>query len=139
MFVNYVIFQQVFMATRSYCYLKCAKNSCSCINILVKMSSKPQQKPFNIGSSPPEVFYTKEILKTLVEKQLCRSLLFHKITGSEAVTWRCSAKKVFLKIGKIHLCQRLKLEAMGLQSFQKRLQQRCFLVNFARFPRNLIS
>ena len=32
---------------------------------IVKMSSKPQQKPFVIGSSPPKVFYNKEILKKL--------------------------------------------------------------------------
>ena len=60
------------------------------------MSSKPQQKPFKIGSSPPEVFYSKEILKNFVKfigKHLCWSLLFHKVTSSEAVTWRCSVKK----------------------------------------------
>ena len=64
------------------------------------MSSKPQQKPFKIGSSPPELFYNKEILKILVKfvgEHLCQILLFHKVTGSEAVTWRCSLKKVFLK------------------------------------------
>ena len=63
---------------------------------IVKMSSKPQQKPFKIGSSPPEVFYNKEILKNFVKfigKHLRWSLLFHKVTSSEAVTWRCSVKK----------------------------------------------
>ena len=64
------------------------------------MSSKPQQKPFKIRRSPPEVFYNKAILKILVKligEHLCQILLFHKVTGSEAVTWRCSLKKVFFK------------------------------------------
>ena len=66
------------------------------------MSSKFQQKPFKIGSSPLELFYKKEILKNLVKfirKHLCRTLLFNKITGSEVATWRCSV--YFLKKGVI--------------------------------------
>ena len=82
------------------------------------MSSKPQQKPFRIGSSPPEVFYNEEILKHLVKfmgKHLCRSLLFHKVTGCK--------KRIHKNLAKFtgkHLCQRLRLQVTDLKPFQKR-------------------
>lgn len=56
-----------------------SKNSCFCINILVKLSSKPRQKPVKIRNSLPEVFYNKEVPKKLANfeaKQLCQSLIF---------------------------------------------------------------
>ena len=43
LFVDYISTEHVF-ATRDCCYSRCEKNSCSCVNILAKMSSKPQQK-----------------------------------------------------------------------------------------------
>ena len=115
------------MAIRGYCYSRCWKNSCSCINILVKMSSALQQKTFKIRSSPSYMFYKKEILKNLVkfiEKQLFLSFLFNKVIGSEAITWRCSVKKsVHKNLAKFtgkHLCHSFKYQASGLQPFQKR-------------------
>ena len=39
--LRYIWTEQVFMTTQGYCYSRCSKNSCSCINILVKMTSKP--------------------------------------------------------------------------------------------------
>ena len=57
--VDCVIFEQ-----SMFCgYLRCSKNCCFCIKILVKISSKPQQKSVKVGSSPPEVFYNKKVLK----------------------------------------------------------------------------
>ena len=110
------------------------------------MSSKPQQKPLRIGSSPLEVFYNKEILKHLEEfigKHLCQSFLFHKFTGSEAVTRRCSINKVFLKIlqnsQKNTRARHASCRPQACTLSKKGLQNRCFLVNFARFSRTLIS
>ena len=44
-----------------YGYSRSTKNSCSYINILVNMSSKPQQKPLKIRCIPTEVFYNKNV------------------------------------------------------------------------------
>ena len=67
------------------------------------------------------------------------------MASPEAVAQRCSEKKLLLKLcaeftGK-HLCQSLFNKVAGLQTcnfIKKRLQYRCFPVNFATFLRTPI-
>ena len=61
---KYLLVDCVLSEQSMFCgYSRCSKNSCFCIKILLKISSKPQQKPAKLGSSPPEVFCNKKVLK----------------------------------------------------------------------------
>ena len=73
------------------------------------------------------------------------NLLLTNALLSQAFTLKCSVKKVFLKISQIHRKTHVfeflfnEVAGLGAGSFiKKRLQHRCFPVNFAKFVRTPI-
>ena len=114
--ICYIWIEHVFIATRG-AKKKLLLYKYTCENVFWR----PQQRLLKIRSSTPKVFYNKEVLKKYRRKHLFRSFVFNRVTGTEAVTPRCSVKKVFLDI------------SQNSQDLKKR--QRCFPVNSAKFLR----
>ena len=104
--------------------------------MLILFIKQSYQREVSIQKEPPEVFCKKEALKNFANftcKNTCVGVSFDRSSH-----WRCSVGKVFLKILQIsqeNTCVGMLLTKFVKSFIKKRLQHRCFPVNFAKFLR----